>query len=142
MHCCNVHMSTSVIYPEHEMELDVFNTLICFVNDFYPPEVRITWTSNGQLVNQSEISQTPYHSNGDFSFRISSYLDFIPREGDIYSCSVEHSSLKAALSRIWGRSPHDESAGEREEQRGAALKYTQDMLKMESMYEIFTPKYV
>lgn len=58
----------------------------------------------GQLVNQSEVSQTQYYSNSDFSFRISSYLTITPQEGDIYSCSVGHFSLKMPLNKFWGRS--------------------------------------
>lgn len=86
------------------MELGVPNTLICFANDFHPPVVEITWTRNGQLVNPSEVSQTQYYSNSDFSFRISSYLKITPQEGDIYSCSVGHISLKMPLNKFWGRS--------------------------------------
>ncbi|XP_036929436.1 H-2 class II histocompatibility antigen, A-U alpha chain [Acanthopagrus latus] len=92
---------TSLIYSKQEMELGVPNTLICFVNDFHPPEVQITWTRNGQLVDQSDVSQTQYYSNSDFSFRISSYLDFTPQQGDIYSCSVGHISLRAPLNKFW-----------------------------------------
>ncbi|XP_037639819.1 H-2 class II histocompatibility antigen, A-U alpha chain-like [Sebastes umbrosus] len=91
----------SMIYPKQDMELDVPNTLICFVNDFHPPTIDITWTRNGQLVDHSEVSQTQYYSNSDFSFRISSYLDFTPQEGDIYSCSVDHISLQAPLTKFW-----------------------------------------
>nr|XP_019964250.1 PREDICTED: RLA class II histocompatibility antigen, DP alpha-1 chain-like isoform X4 [Paralichthys olivaceus] len=82
-------------------ELGVPNTLICFVNDLHPPVVEITWTRNGQPVDEGEVSQTQYYSNSDFSFRISSYLDFTPQEGDIYSCSVDHISLQAPLTRFW-----------------------------------------
>ncbi|XP_044063692.1 H-2 class II histocompatibility antigen, A-U alpha chain-like [Siniperca chuatsi] len=92
---------TSLIYPKQELELGAPNTLVCFVNDFHPPVVDITWTRNGQLVDQSQVSQTQYYSNGDFSFRISSYLDFTPQENDIYSCSVHHISLQVPLTKFW-----------------------------------------
>lgn len=104
----SIHLSavspTSLIYPKQEMQLGVRNTLICFVNDFHPPLVGITWTKNGEQVDESEVNQTQYYSNGDFSFRISSYLDFTPRESDIYSCSVDHVSLQMPLTQFWGRS--------------------------------------
>ncbi|XP_075937200.1 H-2 class II histocompatibility antigen, A-U alpha chain-like [Anarhichas minor] len=92
---------TSIIYPKQEMELEIPNTLICFVNDFHPPTVNIAWTRNGRPVDPSLVSQTQYYSNSDFSFRISSYLDFTPQESDIFSCSVDHISLKAPLTRFW-----------------------------------------
>ncbi|KAF0031780.1 hypothetical protein F2P81_016335 [Scophthalmus maximus] len=91
---------TALIYPKQDMELGLPNTLVCFVNDFHPPVVDIAWTRNGQLVDQSQVSQTQYYSNRDFSFRTSSYLDFTPQEGDIYACSVGHISLQAPLTRF------------------------------------------
>ncbi|XP_076594074.1 H-2 class II histocompatibility antigen, A-U alpha chain-like [Chaetodon auriga] len=92
---------TSLIFPKQKIELGVPNTLICFVDDLHPPIVQIIWTRNGQQVDQSEISQTNYYSNSDFSFRTSSYLDFTPQEGDIYSCSVDHVSLQMPLSKFF-----------------------------------------
>ncbi|XP_044215797.1 H-2 class II histocompatibility antigen, A-U alpha chain-like [Thunnus albacares] len=97
---------TSLIYPRQEMEPGVPNILICFVNEFHPPTVEITWTRNGLPVDQSDISQTQYYSNKDFSFRISSYLSFTPEEGDIYSCSVDHVSLQEPLIRFWEVEEH------------------------------------
>lgn len=99
---------TSMIYLKLEMEVGISNTLICFVNNFHPPEVAITWTRNGQLVNESEVSQTQYYSNSDFSFRLSSYLDITPQEGDIYSCSVHHISLREPLTKFWEAEVHTE----------------------------------
>nr|XP_046256750.1 H-2 class II histocompatibility antigen, A-U alpha chain-like [Scatophagus argus] len=97
---------TSMIYPKQEVELAVPNTLICFVNNFHPPDIQITWTKNGQLVEETEVSQTQYYSNSDFSFRISSYLDFTPQQGDIYSCSVDHISLRMPLNKFWEVEAH------------------------------------
>ncbi|KAK9514278.1 hypothetical protein VZT92_027757 [Zoarces viviparus] len=92
---------TSIIDPKQEMELEIPNTLICFVNDFHPPTVNMAWTRNGRPLDPSLVSQTQYYSNSDFSFRISSHLDFTPQESDVFSCSVDHISLKAPLTRFW-----------------------------------------
>ncbi|XP_062255015.1 RLA class II histocompatibility antigen, DP alpha-1 chain-like [Platichthys flesus] len=100
----------SLIFPKQHTEPGVPNTLICFVNDFHPPVVDISWNRNGQPVDESEFSQTQYYSNSDFSFRTSSYLDFTPEEGDIYSCSVAHVSLQAPLTRFWGGSVNNTSS--------------------------------
>uniref|UniRef100_A0A667WUQ9 Ig-like domain-containing protein n=1 Tax=Myripristis murdjan TaxID=586833 RepID=A0A667WUQ9_9TELE len=93
---------TTQMYPRQQVELGVQNTLICWVSDFHPTPVSITWSRNGQTVGQGDVSQTQYYSNKDFSFRIFSYLSFTPQEGDIYSCTVEHISLFEPLTRFWG----------------------------------------
>ncbi|XP_042346114.1 H-2 class II histocompatibility antigen, I-E alpha chain-like isoform X3 [Plectropomus leopardus] len=101
-----IAIPTAMIYPKQAMELHVPNTLICSVNDLHPPTVAITWTRNGQPVDESDVSQTQYYSNSDLSFRISSYLDFSPQESDIYSCSVDHISLREPLTKFWEVSVH------------------------------------
>lgn len=104
----SIVIPTSIVYPRQRAELGVPNTLICLVDDLHPPMVNITWTRNGQLVDLSMVSQTQYYSNSDFSFRKFSYLDFTPQEGDIYSCSVDHISLKMPLTRFWEYEVHTE----------------------------------
>uniref|UniRef100_A0A3Q1BM54 Ig-like domain-containing protein n=1 Tax=Amphiprion ocellaris TaxID=80972 RepID=A0A3Q1BM54_AMPOC len=86
---------SSQIYSKQEMELGVPNTLICFVNDFHPPVVDITWTKKGQLVDQSEISQTQLLQQ-----RLQLPHHVLP-ELHIYSCSVHHISLQIPLTRFW-----------------------------------------
>lgn len=97
----NIATPTSLIFPEQKLELGVPNTLLCLVNDFHPPTLEIAWTKNGQPVDPSEVSQTQYYSNADLTFRLTSYLDFTPQEGDIYSCSVGHISLMMPLTKFW-----------------------------------------
>uniref|UniRef100_UPI0037E8CB44 H-2 class II histocompatibility antigen, A-U alpha chain-like n=1 Tax=Semicossyphus pulcher TaxID=241346 RepID=UPI0037E8CB44 len=97
----NIARPTSLIYPEQEIEIGVFNTLICFVDDLHPPKLDIIWTRNGQPVDPSDVSQTQYYSKEDFSFYTSSYLEFTPQENDIYSCSVYHVGLQVPLTRFW-----------------------------------------
>ncbi|XP_041649752.1 H-2 class II histocompatibility antigen, A-U alpha chain-like [Cheilinus undulatus] len=97
----NIAIPTSQIYPRDEMEIGVPNTLICFINNFHPPMLDITWTRNGQPVDQADVSQTQYYSNKDFSFYMASYLDFTPQADDIYSCSVGHIGLAEPLTKFW-----------------------------------------
>ncbi|XP_075965795.1 RLA class II histocompatibility antigen, DP alpha-1 chain-like [Anarhichas minor] len=40
----------SILYPSEEVQLGVENILICFVNHFYPPEIKVSWTRNVRLV--------------------------------------------------------------------------------------------
>ncbi|KAK2844563.1 hypothetical protein Q5P01_011222 [Channa striata] len=90
----------SVLFPSEEVQLDIENSLICFVNHFYPPSVKFTWTKNGQLLSEG-VSLSRYYPNNDQTFHQFSTLTFIPSEGDIYSCTVEHLALERPTTRIW-----------------------------------------
>ncbi|XP_033496354.2 H-2 class II histocompatibility antigen, A-U alpha chain-like [Epinephelus lanceolatus] len=101
----------SIIYPSEEVELGVENSLICFVNHFYPPEIKVTWTRNGLPVSEG-ASLSRYYPNNDQTFHQLSTLTFTPREGDIYSCTVEHMALDRPQTRIWEPDfSHDSSVG-------------------------------
>ncbi|CAG6015457.1 unnamed protein product [Menidia menidia] len=89
-----------MIFPTREVEPGVENSLICFVDNFFPPYIKVNWTKNGQPVYEG-VSLSRYISNKDQTFRQLSTLTFQPSEGDIYSCSVEHSALEMPTTRIW-----------------------------------------
>ncbi|XP_051577087.1 RLA class II histocompatibility antigen, DP alpha-1 chain-like [Myxocyprinus asiaticus] len=92
---------TSLLYTKRDVEIGVQNTLICFVTDFHPPPVNISWTRNGEPVNELDVTETQYYSNpNDFSFRIFSYLDFYPEQGDIYTCTVRHRGQEREITRF------------------------------------------
>ncbi|XP_041820926.1 H-2 class II histocompatibility antigen, A-U alpha chain-like [Chelmon rostratus] len=92
--------SSPIVYPRDDVELGQKNTLICHVTGFYPAPVKISWTKNGQKVTEGTSINVPY-PNKDISFSQASRLDFIPQQGDIYSCTVEHLALDEPLTRIW-----------------------------------------
>lgn len=91
----------SILYPAEEVLFGVENSLICFVNHFYPPDIRVSWTRNGLPVSEG-VSLSRYYPNDDQTFHQFSTLAFTPREGDIYSCTVEHVALMSPTTRIWG----------------------------------------
>ncbi|XP_059194417.1 H-2 class II histocompatibility antigen, A-U alpha chain-like [Centropristis striata] len=97
----------NVLYPADDVQLGVENSLVCFVNHFYPPHIKVTWTRNGQQVLEG-VSLSRYYPNNDQTFHQFSTLTFTPREGDIYSCTVEHLALDRPQTRIWepNFSPH------------------------------------
>lgn len=91
----------SVLYPAEEVQLEVENTLTCFVNHFYPPDIKVSWTKNGRPLLEG-VSLSRYYPNNDQTFHQFSTLTFTPTEEDIYSCTVEHSALDRPITRIWG----------------------------------------
>ncbi|XP_051799607.1 HLA class II histocompatibility antigen, DR alpha chain-like [Acanthochromis polyacanthus] len=92
--------SSPMIYNKDKVELGVKNVLICHVSGFYPAPVNVFWTKNGEKVTEGTSINVPY-PNKDRSFTQISRLEFIPQQGDIYSCSVEHLALNQPLTRMW-----------------------------------------
>uniref|UniRef100_A0A3Q2E5U9 Ig-like domain-containing protein n=1 Tax=Cyprinodon variegatus TaxID=28743 RepID=A0A3Q2E5U9_CYPVA len=83
-----------IVYPRDELIEDEENTLVCFINKFYPPALNISWTKN----NKEVAVENPFFkivSNSDGTFHVFSYLNFVPKQGDIYSCTVKHETLKS-----------------------------------------------
>ncbi|KAG7475110.1 hypothetical protein JOB18_024301 [Solea senegalensis] len=90
----------TMVYAADEVQLGVENTLICFVNHFYPPFIEVTWTKNGQTVTEG-VSLGRYYPNNELTFHQLSTLTFTPDVGDIYSCTVEHLSLERPDTKFW-----------------------------------------
>lgn len=90
----------SILYPSEEVQLGVENTLVCFVNHFFPPKIKVSWTMNDHPVSEG-VSLSRYYPNKDQTFHQFSTLTFTPREGDIYSCTVEHLALDSPETRTW-----------------------------------------
>ncbi|XP_039624893.1 H-2 class II histocompatibility antigen, A-U alpha chain-like [Polypterus senegalus] len=89
-----------MVFPENDLVKGEPNTLICFVTDFHPSAIKVSWTKNGLPVSEG-ITLSQYYPNEDFTFRIYSYLSFTPQLGDLYTCSVEHSALSEILTKFW-----------------------------------------
>nr|XP_020634554.1 HLA class II histocompatibility antigen, DP alpha 1 chain-like [Pogona vitticeps] len=91
---------SATVYPEDHVELGHPNVLICFVDQFSPPVLNITWLKNGQVVSQG-VQETGFYSSVDYTFRKFSYLAFVPQERDVYACQVDHWGLPGSLTRLW-----------------------------------------
>uniref|UniRef100_A0A3Q2D0F7 Ig-like domain-containing protein n=1 Tax=Cyprinodon variegatus TaxID=28743 RepID=A0A3Q2D0F7_CYPVA len=88
-----IYQPEMIVYPRDELIEDEENTLVCFINKFYPPALNISWTKN----NKEVAVENPFFkivSNSDGTFHVFSYLNFVPKQGDIYSCTVKHENLR------------------------------------------------
>uniref|UniRef100_UPI0037E7CBCD H-2 class II histocompatibility antigen, A-D alpha chain-like n=1 Tax=Semicossyphus pulcher TaxID=241346 RepID=UPI0037E7CBCD len=92
--------STPIVYPRDEVELGQKNFLICHVTGFYPAPVTVVWKKNEENVTEGITTNVPLF-NADGSFNQFSRLEFTPKEGDIYSCSVSHLTLDQPRTRMW-----------------------------------------
>ncbi|XP_075042603.1 zinc-alpha-2-glycoprotein-like [Mixophyes fleayi] len=74
--------------------------LQCLVYGFYPRAVDVRWMRNGRdEVPSDEVKQILPHPDGTYQTRVT--VEVIPRDGDSYSCYVDHSSLEETLSVLW-----------------------------------------
>ncbi|XP_012990628.3 H-2 class II histocompatibility antigen, A-F alpha chain-like isoform X2 [Esox lucius] len=93
-----------MLYPKEEVAQGTRNSLVCFVNNFFPPPVQVKWTKNDEnITERAEAGR--YATNSDNTFYHFSTLTFTPEEGDIYTCTVEHPALDNPLTKIWDQAP-------------------------------------
>ncbi|XP_039374934.1 HLA class II histocompatibility antigen, DP beta 1 chain-like isoform X2 [Mauremys reevesii] len=78
--------------------------LVCSVTGFYPGGIEIQWLKNGQEQTAGVVSKELLQ-NGDWTFQILVMLEMSPRRGDVYTCQVEHVSLRGPLAVHWGSNP-------------------------------------
>uniref|UniRef100_A0A8D2IGZ8 Ig-like domain-containing protein n=1 Tax=Urocitellus parryii TaxID=9999 RepID=A0A8D2IGZ8_UROPR len=97
----NITPATNEI-PEVAVTLGIPNTLICLVDDIFPPMSNITWFCNGHLVPEG-IAETTFYPKSDHSFLKFSYLTFVPSTEYFYDCKVEHWGLERPLLKHWER---------------------------------------
>ncbi|XP_008286268.1 H-2 class II histocompatibility antigen, A-Q alpha chain-like isoform X2 [Stegastes partitus] len=99
-----------IMYSRDEVVKEEDNTLICFINNFFPPKINITWTKNDIELTEEEPFIT-FLPNPDGTFHFFSRLDFTPTDGDIYSCTVEHEALETPQTKFWEVEIEEASSG-------------------------------
>uniref|UniRef100_A0A8D2B5E8 Major histocompatibility complex, class II, DP beta 1 n=1 Tax=Sciurus vulgaris TaxID=55149 RepID=A0A8D2B5E8_SCIVU len=91
----NVHVS-----PSKKGDLQHHDLLVCHVTDFYPGNIEVRWFLNGHEETSGVVS-TNLIRNGDWTFQILVMLEMTPKQGDVYTCHVEHPSLNSAITVEW-----------------------------------------
>lgn len=90
----------ATVFSKSPVLLGQPNTLICFVDNIFPPVINITWLRNSKPVTEG-VYETSFLSNPDHSFHKMSFLTFIPSNDDIYDCKVEHWGLDEPVLKHW-----------------------------------------
>lgn len=90
-----------LLYPKDEVIEQTDSTLICFARNFFPPTVKIKWTKNREVVASEDdpFEKTIPASAG--TFQVFSRLSFIPKDGDVFGCIVEHETLTQPAVRFF-----------------------------------------
>ncbi|XP_053577916.1 major histocompatibility complex class I-related gene protein isoform X2 [Bombina bombina] len=79
---------------------DTVTKLHCRVHGFYPKAVDIKWVKNGEIeLIPEEAAQVLPNPDGTYQLRVT--VEVIPKDGDSFSCHVDHSSLKEPLTVLW-----------------------------------------
>ncbi|XP_042309070.1 H-2 class II histocompatibility antigen, E-D alpha chain-like [Sceloporus undulatus] len=91
---------SATMYTKDPVALGDPNVLICFVDEFFPPVLNITWLKNGEEVFEG-VQETGFYPSADNTLSKFSYLPFIPEDGDFYACQVDHWGLQEPLTKIW-----------------------------------------
>ncbi|XP_040180858.1 class I histocompatibility antigen, F10 alpha chain-like [Rana temporaria] len=83
----------------HRQSDDV-TRLQCLVYGFHPRPVDVKWVRNGEdHIPSYEMTPILPHPDGTYQIRVS--VEVPTREGDSYSCHVDHSSLEDVLRVKW-----------------------------------------
>ncbi|XP_068106331.1 class I histocompatibility antigen, F10 alpha chain-like [Hyperolius riggenbachi] len=79
---------------------DGVTRLQCLAYGFHPRAVDVKWVRNGEdQIPSDEASPILPHPDGTYQTRVS--VEVPTREGDTYSCHVDHSSLEDTLTVPW-----------------------------------------
>ncbi|XP_075042569.1 RLA class II histocompatibility antigen, DP alpha-1 chain-like [Mixophyes fleayi] len=93
------------VFTEEPIILGEPSTLICFTTKFFPPVMKMSWLKNNHPVTDG-VSETDFYPAPDGSFRKFLYLALIPKQGDVYTCSVEHAGLPVnPTNKFWRPEP-------------------------------------
>ncbi|XP_069841627.1 class I histocompatibility antigen, F10 alpha chain-like isoform X2 [Dendropsophus ebraccatus] len=79
--------------------------LHCLVYGFHPRAVDVKWMKNG-IDDVPTDESTPVLPNPDGTYQIRVTAEVIPKDGDSYSCYVDHSSLEEPLHVRWEPPQH------------------------------------
>ncbi|XP_066108967.1 HLA class II histocompatibility antigen, DQ alpha 2 chain-like isoform X1 [Saccopteryx bilineata] len=88
------------VFPKALVILGIPNTLICLVDNIFPPVVNVTWFHNGRSVAEG-VAETTFYPKSDHSFLKFSYLTILPSADDFYDCRVAHWGLEEPLLQHW-----------------------------------------
>uniref|UniRef100_A0A8C0WVF3 Ig-like domain-containing protein n=1 Tax=Castor canadensis TaxID=51338 RepID=A0A8C0WVF3_CASCN len=89
------------VYPTKTQPLNRHNLLVCSVSGFYPGQIEVRWFQNIQEEEEAGVVSTGLIQNGDWTFQTLVMLEAVPQSGEVYTCQVEHPSLKIPVTVEW-----------------------------------------
>ncbi|CAI9533451.1 unnamed protein product [Staurois parvus] len=93
--------SIRIIYaPSTDQEYE--NILTCFVDNFFPPTIKVTWLKNG-VEESDKVTASALFADGDWTYQIHVDLEATIQHGDVFICRVEHSSWTTPREVQWSK---------------------------------------
>lgn len=77
-----------VVYTYKPMEKGETNTLLCHAKEFNPPNIELQLYADGNPF--SDANQTDLSFESNWKFKLTTFIELIPREDVEYSCHVTH----------------------------------------------------
>ncbi|XP_054033289.1 class II histocompatibility antigen, M alpha chain isoform X2 [Dryobates pubescens] len=90
----------ATVFPMLPPALGQANTLVCLVENIFPPAVRLSWQLNGEPPARG-VTHTHYTPTAEGAFVLFSYLEVTPGAGDIVSCLVSHGEDNSSVVAYW-----------------------------------------
>ncbi|XP_042680409.1 beta-2-microglobulin [Centrocercus urophasianus] len=87
------------VYSRFPASAGTKNVLNCFASGFHPPKISITLMKDGVPMEGAQYSDMSF--NDDWSFQRLVYADFTPSSDAVYTCKVEHETLKEPQVYKW-----------------------------------------
>ncbi|KAM9326769.1 H-2 class II histocompatibility antigen, A-Q alpha chain-like [Gastrophryne carolinensis] len=89
------------VYSEEPVIVGAPSMLICWATKFFPPVIKMSWLKNNEP-ETAGVTETDFYPAPDGSFSKFLYLATVPKEGDVYTCSVEHAGFPTnPTNKFW-----------------------------------------
>ncbi|NWR67653.1 DMA protein, partial [Bucorvus abyssinicus] len=75
-------------------------TLVCRVENVFPPDVEVTWRLDGVPVTRG-VTHTHYTPTADLAFTRFSYLRAAPAAGQVVTCAVTRQGDNSSVVALW-----------------------------------------
>nr|XP_016854838.1 PREDICTED: major histocompatibility complex class I-related gene protein-like [Anolis carolinensis] len=91
---------TPEVMVTRKVDHDGMETLICRVGGFYPKEIDIEWTRDGEVWTQ-DVFHGLVSPNSDGTYYTWRSITVDPKERERYQCHVEHNGLLKPVDVAW-----------------------------------------
>uniref|UniRef100_A0A8D0B7H7 Beta-2-microglobulin n=1 Tax=Salvator merianae TaxID=96440 RepID=A0A8D0B7H7_SALMN len=87
------------VYSRYPPNAGEENTIHCYVDQFYPPNIDITLLRNGEPIENTARSDLSFDTS--WAFNVLVYAKIIYNKNDEITCRVKHSSLSQPKIVKW-----------------------------------------